>query len=253
MNALGVSALVFVCVFAGALSGIVLRRVLPKEHLSEEAKDVIKVTMAMIATLAALVLGLLTASAKTSLDEKENAVKSWAAQAILLDRTLAQYGPEAQEARDLLKETIAARMAQLWPGKGETVTPQMIGKGKGIEGVQQALLALTPKTDAQRWLQSTALQTTNTIAASRWMIAQQIASDLRWPFLIVLIFWLTVIFASFGLFAPNSTIVAAALFVAALSVTGSIFLILEMDQPYRGFITVRPDPLRGALDQLGQP
>ena len=124
---------------------------------------------------------------------------------------------------------------------------------RGIEGVQQALLALTPKTDAQRWLQSTALQTTSTIAARRWLIAQQIASNLRWPFLVVLIFWLAVIFASFGLFAPRNMIVVAALFVAALSVAGSIFLILEMDQPYGGFIKIRSDPLRSALEQLGRP
>ena len=196
--------------------------------------------MAMLATLAALVLGLLTASAKSSLDDKENAVRSWPAEALLLDRTLAQYGPEAQGARELLKQAIAARIAQLWPGSGEAVTPAKIGEGAGIEGVQQALLALTPKTDAQRWLQSTAVQTTNTIAARRWLIAQQIASNLRWPFLVVLIFWLAVIFASFGLFA----LVVAALFVAALSVAGSIFLILEMDQPYSGFIKIKSDPLR---------
>ena len=117
--------------------------------------------MAMLATLAALVLGLLTASAKSSLDDKENAVRSWAAEALFLDRTLAQYGPEAHGARELLKQAIAARIAQLWPGSGEAVTPAKIGEGAGIEGVQQALLALTPKTDAQRWLQSTALQTTS--------------------------------------------------------------------------------------------
>jgi hypothetical protein len=222
---------------------------LPKEHLSENAKDVIKVTMAMLATLAALVLGLLTASAKSSLDDKENAVRSWAAEALFLDRTLAQYGPEAQGARELLKQAIAARIAQLWRGSGEAVTPAKIGEGAGIEGVQQALLDLAPKTDAQRWLQSTALQTTSTIAARRWLIAQQIASNLRWPFLVVLIFWLAVIFASFGLFA----LVVAALFVAALSVAGSIFLILEMDQPYGGFIKIRSDPLRSALEQLGRP
>ena len=97
------------------------------------------------------------------------------------------------------------------------------------------------------------MQTTSTIAARRWLIAQQIASNLRWPFLVVLIFWLAVIFASFGLFAPRNTIVVAALFVAALSVAGSIFLILEMDQPYGGFIKIRSDPLRSALEQLGRP
>src|SRR4026207_1406516 len=112
MTAPGVGAFVVAGVFAGALFGMFLSSILPKEHLSENAKDVIKVTMAMIATLAALVLGLLTASAKGSLDDKENAVRSGAAEILLLDRTLAQYGPEAQGARDLLKQAVAARIAQ---------------------------------------------------------------------------------------------------------------------------------------------
>lgn len=152
MTALGVATIVFACVFTGALFGMLLSKVLPKEHLSIDAKDVIKVTMAMIATLAALVLGLLTASAKNSLDEKEDAVMSWASQVILLDRTLAGYGPETQEARDLLKQTVAMRVAQLWPGSRAKASPEIITKGQGIEEVQHALLALTPKTDAQRWL-----------------------------------------------------------------------------------------------------
>jgi hypothetical protein len=253
MTALGVASIMFACVFAGALFGMLLSRLLPREHLSSDAKDVIKVTMAMIATLAALVLGLLTASAKTSLDDKENAVKLWASQVILLDRTLAEYGPETQATRDLLKQTVAMRVSQVWTGRDEKASPEMVTKGQGIEGVQHALLALTPETDAQRWLQSTALEITKDIAASRWLIAQQIESNVRWPFLIVLIFWLTVIFTSFGLFAPRNYLVVAALFVAALSVAGSIFLILEMDQPYSGFIKVRPDPLRMALEQLGHP
>jgi hypothetical protein len=221
-----------------------LSSVLPKEHLSENAKDVIKVTMAMLATLAALVLGLLTASAKSSLDDKENAVRSWPAEALLLDRTLAQYGPEAQGARELLKQAIAARIAQLWPGSGEAVTPAKIGEGAGIEGVQQALLALTPKTDAQRWLQSTALQTTNTIAARRWLIAQQIASNLRWPFLVVLNLLACCHFCELRPVRAAQYYRGSRSFVAALSVAGSIFLILEMDQPYSGFIKIKSDPLR---------
>src|SRR4026208_1358708 len=100
-----------------------LGTILPEGHLSPDARDVIKVTMAMIATLAALVLGLLTASAKSSLDDKENEVRMVAAGALFHDRTLAQYGPEAHGARDLLKQAIAARIAQLGPGSGEAVTP----------------------------------------------------------------------------------------------------------------------------------
>ena len=94
MGPLTLGAVVFVCVLGGALFGMYLGRVLPQHHLSDDAKDVIKVSMAMVATMAALVLGLMTSSAKSSLDGKENELRGTAAQVILLDRTLALYGIE---------------------------------------------------------------------------------------------------------------------------------------------------------------
>jgi type II secretory pathway pseudopilin PulG len=180
--------------------------------------------MAMVATLAALVLGLLTASAKSSLDEKESEQRSAAAQVLLLDRTMAEYGPETKDARDLLKQTVAARISQIWPDEKANVTPDVIGRGTGIEAVQRKLLDLSPQTDAQRWLQSTALQISGSIAAERWAVLQQIGSSIQWPFMAVLIFWLAIIFASFGLFAPRNASMTAALLVAALSVAGSVYL-----------------------------
>jgi hypothetical protein len=230
-----------------------LRAVLPERHLNSDARDVIKVAMAMIATLAALVLGLLTASAKSSLDEKENQLRGVAAQVVLLDRTLAAYGEEAKEARDLLKQMVVARINQIWPEENATVTPGAIGRGSGIEAIQRKILDLSPQTDAQRWLQSTALQTSGAISSSRWVVVQELGSSIQWPFMAILVFWLAVIFASFGLFAPRNSLVTAALFVAALSVAGSIYLILAMDQPYRGPIKISSAPLRIALEQLGQP
>ena len=253
MSALSVGLIVFACVFAGALFGMFLGRVLPKEHLSSDARDVIKVSMAMVATLAALVLGLLTASANSSLADKESELRSGAAQVILLDRTLAEYGPETKEARDLLKQMITERINQIWPEEDtSTVAAESIRNGGGVELVQQTLLALSPQTDAQRWLLSTALQISTTIAAARWTVLEQIGSGIKWPFLAVVVFWLTIIFASFGLFAPRNASVIVALFVAALSVAGSITLILEMDQPYSGLIKIPSTSLRVALDQLGR-
>jgi hypothetical protein len=167
MNTFTIAAIVFACVFAGALFGMFLRAVLPERHLNSDARDVIKVAMAMIATLAALVLGLLTASAKSSLDDKESQLRSVAAQVVLLDRTMAAYGGETKEARDLLKYTVATRISQIWPEENATVTPAAIGRGSGIEAIQRKLLELSPQTDAQRWLQSTALQTSGSISASR--------------------------------------------------------------------------------------
>lgn len=252
MNPLAIASIVFAFVFGGALLGMYLGRVLPRDHLSPDARDVIKVSMAMVATLAALVLGLITASAKSSLDEKEAELRSMAGQVILLDRTIAKYGPETAETRTLLKQILVARINLIWPEENAgTVEPEALGRGASIERVQDKLLALSPKDDPQRWLQSTALGITRDIDATRWSLFEQIGSGIQWPFLVVVVFWLVAIFASFGLFAPRNASVAVALFIAALSVAGSIYLILEMDQPYSGLVKLSSAPLRTALTELG--
>jgi len=252
MNAFAIASIVFALVFGGALLGVYLGKVLPPRHLNPDAKDVIKVSMAMVATLAALVLGLLTASAKSSLDDKDAELRSMAERVIFLDRTMAEYGPETAEARTLLKQILVARISLIWPEENNgAVAPEAIGRGAGVETVQKKLLALSPKDDAQRWLQSTALQTTRDIALARWALLEQIGSTIQWPFLVVVVFWLATLFASFGLFAPRNASVAVALLIAALSVAGSIFLILEMDQPYSGLVKLSSAPFRIALAELG--
>lgn len=253
MNLLAVTVIVFTCIFGGALLGMLLATVIPKHHVSPDTKEVVKTAMATVATLAALVLGLLTADAKSGLDQKEEELRRMAAQVILLDRSMAQYGPQTQDARALLKGTLAARISQIWGEEyGGEVTTGAIAQGAGIEGVQQKLLTLSPQNDAQRWLQSKALQVSNDIMMARWSVFQQIESRIHWPFLIILVFWVAVVFASVGLFAPRNASAVTALFVAALSIAGSIYLILAMDQPYSGLIKISSSPLRAALEQLGQ-
>src|SRR5215203_5359584 len=100
---------------------------------------------------------------------------------------------------------------------------------------------------------SNALEISNTLARSRWTIVEQIGTRFPWPFLIIVVFWLAIIFASFGLFAPRNASVIAALFIAALGLAGAVFMILEMEQPYQGIVKIPSTSLRIALDQLGRP
>jgi hypothetical protein len=254
MGALHLGGLVFACVFGSALLGMYLGAVLPKHHFRTDSKDVIKVAMAMIATLAALVVGLLIASAKSSFDTKDGELKTAAAHVIVLDRTMAEYGSETKDARDFLREAIAMKIRQIWPeGISKSVETKAISQGSSVEALQRKLLDLSPQNDAQRWLKSTALQMSEDIAESRWLVVEQTGTSIQWPFLAILVFWLAIIFASFGLFALRNGSVLAALFVCALSVAGSIYLIVEMDQPYGGFIQISSAPLVTALSQLGQP
>jgi hypothetical protein len=160
-------------------------------------------------------------------------LRSAGVQFIMLDRTLAEYGPETGQTRTLLKQLLA------------------LGSGAGINLVQRDLFAMSPRTEQQRWLRSNALQMTNAIAESRWTTVEQIGSRFPWAFFIVVVAWQAVIFASFGLFAPRNASVIAALLVAALAIAGPIFMMLDMDQPYGGLVKIPSTSLRVALDQLG--
>ena len=253
MTPIEISLIVFACVFAGALLGMFLRVVIPKHHLSAETENVIKLGMGLIATMAALVLGLLIATAKSSYETQDEAIKHTAARVLMLDHMLAKYGPETKDARNLLRRTLASRLEAIWPDDRSRHpsfdAPDAIFTERGIE---TRILQLSPRNDGQRWLQTQALRVGRDLMETRWLVLGRMASSIPVPFLVVVVLWLTIIFGSFGLFAPRNATVIAVLFLCALSVAGSIFLILEMDQPFEGVIRISSAPLRYALTQLGQ-
>lgn len=248
-----IALIVFACVFGGALLGMLLRILIPEHHLSEDTKDVIKLGMGLIATMTALVLGLMIATAKSSFDTQGEAVKHTAAKVLLLDRLLSSYGPETKEARELLRRTVASRVEAIWPGtpsqRARLDAPETVLADRGIEA---RILQLSPKNDAQRWLQTQALRVGRDIMETRWLVLGSLSSSMPVQFLVVVVFWLMIIFGSFGLFSPRNATVVAVLFLCALSVAGSIFLILEMDQPFEGLIKISGAPLRYTLSHLGQ-
>ena len=254
MNPLAISLIAFGCIFGGVLFGMFLRGRLPEHHLSDESMGVVKLGTGMIATLAALVIGLLIASAKGSFDTMNNGLIHTGSKIILLDRVMAQYGPETREARDLLRRGVASTIERIWPNERmEQTEVKGLDPRAGIEALQEKLLQLTPRNDAQRWVQSRALQVSGEIAETRWLLFQQIGlSSLSMPFLVILVFWLVVIFFSFGLSASRNTTVIVVLLICALSAAGSLFLIQELDQPYGGIIMISSAPLRNALAVIGQ-
>jgi hypothetical protein len=261
MSSLAISLIVFACVFGGALVGMFLRSRLPDHHLSAESKDVVKVGAGLIATMSALVLGLMVASAKSSYDAQKSLFTQMSVKIVLLDRGLAKYPSlggntakglrEAKEARDLLKTSVARMLAQIWPEDG-TGHAQLDPRAARAEALYDKLQELSPETDAQRSLQSQLLNMAVDIGQIRWSLFQQAGSSVSTPFLVVVVFWLSVIFASFGLFAPANATTIATLLLCALSVAGALFLILELDHPFDGMIQIPSTPLRTALEQLGQ-
>jgi len=251
MSATATGLIVFACVFGGALLGIALRRMLPEQHLSTESKDVVKLGMGLLATMAALVLSLLIASAKSAYDAERSEVTQLAANVVLLDRVLAHYGPESKECRDLLRRYVASVLDQMWPQGGIGAAAFDLTTTGG-DDLYEKIQALSPQNEAQRLLRTDARQITVDLGRTRSLLLAQSGSTIPGPFLGILTFWVTVIFVSFGLFAPRNATVVATLLICALSVSGAVYLILELDQPFRGFIQVSSAPLRTALAHLGQ-
>src|SRR5262249_31998998 len=227
-----------------------LRAVLPERHLSPDAKDVMRLGMGLLATMSALVLGLLIASAKSSFDTQRSHLPQMSANVILLDRTLARYGPETKDARDLLRRSVTSALERIWPE--DRSRPVEVQGTAESEGLFDRIQDLSPKNEAQRSLQAQALKVGTDISQTRWLLFAQRGSSIPLPFLVVLVFWLTILFTSFSLFAsPNATVIAI-LLVCALSVAGALFLIMELDRPFEGFIQMSSAPLRNALAQLGR-
>ena len=250
MSSITISLIVFACIFGGALLGIFLHTSLPQHHLASDSKDIVKLGMGLVGTMAALVLGLLVASAKGSYDAQSAELTQMSANIALLDRGLALYGPEAKEERALLRGAVVRILDQMWSKDGASSAPTAAPSGGEI--LYEKIQALAPKNDTQRSLQGQALSIAVDIAKTRWLMYAQQVTSVSMPLLVVLVLWLTVIFISFGLFAPFNATVVASLFVSALSVSGAIFLILEMYGPYSGLIQISSAPLRAALAHLGQ-
>jgi hypothetical protein len=207
--------------------------------------------MGLIATLAALVLGLLIASAKGAYDSQSTEVTELSAKVVFLDRVLAHYGPEAREVRELLRSSVERALDQIW-SKDATILFKTTAGTSGAEVIADKIQELSPKNDAQRAMQSQAMSIVMALGQTRWLLYEQRLSSVSMPVLVVLTFWITALFVSFGLFAPFNTTTIVSLLVSALSVSGAIFLILEMYTPYAGLIQISSAPLRAALAQLGQ-
>ncbi len=253
MNSLAIAAIVFGCIFASAMVGLFLGSVLPHHHLESDSRDIVKLGTGLVATNAALVLSLLISSAKGAFDRLNDELLQNAAKLILLDRTLAAYGPDARDVRDLLKRNYTAMFELLFSEdasqEARLDTPQTLAR---IESIGVEIRQLTPRDDAQRALRSRALDIVGDMAGTRWLFLMHTQEPLPMALLVVLVLWLAIIFAAFGLFAPRNATVIVTLMLSALCAAGAIFLILEMNSPLRGFVRIPAAPLRSALAHLGE-
>ncbi len=252
MNALLTSLAVLAVVVAGAFAGSRFGRHLPAHHLTEETKQVVKFGAGSIATLAALVLGLLVASAKSSYDAKAVEMEQTAAKIIVLDQLLRQYGPDAKPARAMLRAALVARYSMTW---ASTATPpaaqaEKAGAAPDAVEIRESIASLVPATDRHRSLQTRALQLLDDFAQVRWLFIAQATENISVPLLAVLVIWLATIAFCTGLYAPRNGTVGAVTLLCGVSVGAAVFLIVEMYSPFDGLLRISDAPLRTALVYL---
>lgn len=249
MDPVEVSAIIFLCIFSGAMLGMWLRSALPEHHLNNETKELVKLGVGLIGTMAALLLGLLVASAKSSYDTRSSEVTQMAANVILLDRALAHYGPASGEVRGVLKIAITQMIDQVW--SNDSADGFLPGQAAG-NVLYDKVQDLAPRSEAEHALQAQAESILVNIGQTRLLLFAQGGTSISTPFLVVVVFWLSTLFVSFGLFAPRNATALFTLLVAAISVAAALFLILELDYPFTGLIQIPSAPLRGALAALGK-
>jgi hypothetical protein len=252
MSPIAVSLIALAVILAGALFGTLLRNTLPNHHLADDTRDYVRLGTGLIATIAGLVLGLLIASAKSSYDTESSQVRHLTASIVLLDQLLDQYGPEARDARDLLRRAVEPLAERIWSEDGSESTKGTPFRATGVaQGAFGKIQELSPKTEAQRSLKDRAIQITTDMAQTRLLLFEHADNSVPIPFLVVLVFWLAVIFMSFSLFSRLTPINIAAMLLFGISASAALFLILELSQPFVGLMQISSTPLRNALAPLG--
>lgn len=246
----GIGSIAFICIFGAGLLGFALRGFLPEDHRTDETSKTVHNVMSVVALLAALVLGLLVASTKSSFDVRSQEVQQFSANLTLLDRELVHFGPDAAKMRELLRAFTARKIAQLWTDRHADAANDTVESVHLLDEIEGDLRLFVPKNDAHLEGRKNALDIIRELKrTSRLLSVQQINTTPR-PFLIVGIFWLSALFLCHAIFAPFNGTVIAALFLGALSVSVAINLIFDMDRPFQGFIKVSPVPMQQALDWM---
>jgi len=248
MNSVVVSLLTFFAIFCGALLGLGLSRQLPTNHLSVESRTAVSVSMAVVGTLAALVISLMISTANTAFSARTNAITTLAIDIVKLNRVLVRYGPDAASIRDELRKYAEAKAYELSMGRSDDRLS--LDNLYMLEAINDRVAELRPGDDRLRMIQSQALQLIDAISDARWILVERTSVFTPPPFLILVIFWLSLLYASFGLFAPSNKTVITILLLSALAISGGIFLILELGSPTRGLIRVSVSPISDAIAEI---
>ena len=246
-----IATILFLFLVGVTLLGRRVGRYLPEDQLSADSRDAVKLAMGFIATMTAVLLGLLITSAKGNFDTEQSEVMQMAAKVAFLDRVLALYGPEAADARLKLRDAIADGVRRMWPAKRSGPVQSAPNEQLG-DAFYVAIHRLSPHDDAQRALKTQTATLMVELGQLRSLLQAQSIPSVSKPLLIALVSWLVLIFFGFSLVAPANATTTLALVASAFSVACAVFLIVEMDHPFGGLIRIPSEPMINVLNHLAK-
>ena len=252
MNALIFAAVVAVLAFGAGVLGLKLRVWLPEKHAPDRSREMIGSITGLVGLLLALVLGTLVGSAYTLYATQKAEIETLEARALQLDLALEAYGPETKPGRDGLRKAIAQSYDKIWGNPtGDLSDLGVKSAVTGAKTLEQFLMSLTPKTDAQKQMLATASAAAGQMEQTRVLMMLQLAGGVNWAMLAIVMCWSLLLFCGYGLVSPINATVIGSLALGAIAVASAIFLIIELSQPYTGLIKLPPGAIEQTIDALG--
>ena len=251
MSAIAISGIAFASIFGATVLSMLFRSILPDRYLSVGSKEVVTLGITLIATMSAVLLGLLISSTRISYEERRNQVIRMTADIIELDLLLKDYGPEARPARQVMRDAVPPMIDSIWRENASRFRPEANAvPDAGAEAVLAKFMELSPRDDDHRARRERALQVGLDLAKIQLLLFAQPANAISTPFITVLVLWLTFIFATFSIYARPNPLIIVVLLVCALAASSAIFLILDLDRPFAGLLQIPSAPFRNALPPL---
>ena len=247
MNEIVGSIAVFVILCSASFGVMWLCPKLPARHRDDETNTIVRLIANIFAIMTSLVFGLMINSSKGTYETIDRSVHSYATQIILLDRSLRTYGLGAVDARKSLKDYLAAAIES--PDRANRAPGSKLAEQR-LVGIGDQLAAIQPRDDFHLSLITDAQRQYRQIVEQRWSIIEQSEGIIPRPLIVMLIAWLTLIFASFGYRAPFNPVIAGMFIISSGLMAASIYLVLDMDIPFAGAIQISDMPLERALAQL---
>ena len=253
MNIILLGLIVLILLFGSAMLGMFVRTRLPEHHLNSESKDVLRLAIGIIATLCAMVLGLLISTTKVAFDRLNLDLKHSSGQVLQLDRALAQYGSETGEIRKLVKQTYSDSVELVLSGDESALAKlESPEKQAQLDRLPLLIHALSPRDDMQRAQQGRALADLSELSNTRFNNIVQVGGTIPRPLFVVLVFWLAMLSLGFGLFSPRNLTAAVGLFACSLCLSVALAVLIDLDRPITGVIKVNAVPMRNAISHLGE-